>query len=257
MDPLEYFSYAPHIFDLILNHLSVDDILSVSLVNSAYYKVTTNSLTFRRRIKLKVTKDLLVCKSQIVEKSDRNYHNLELNLNHRFYQNIFCVLTKFNGLKSLDLKNCLLTTEEFNRIFKILTNLDELKLDDLTFEDVNPDEIKNIENLTKLRHLQMKAIPEILMHPLLIKCKNLKRLSIMQLSRKAPVDEVFKQLAEDSQFKLEQFEICDFGYYNFDQKKFGLHSFLEKSFDTLRVLEFDVWIGIASLQLIKTLIGMK
>jgi hypothetical protein len=129
-------------------------------------------------------------------------------------------------------------------------NLQELILDDLEFEDLNLNEIKNLKNLSKLKNLKIQSIPEKLVHPLLIQCHSLKRLSIKQLSRKAPFDELLKLLATDVQFKLEEFEISDYGYYNFDQQKLGLVSFLEKSFDTLKVLEFDVWIGILSLKLV-------
>lgn len=250
INPLDFFSNVPHIFDLILDHLSVQDILNVSLVNTASYKSTTESIIFRRKVKLRVTKDLLECNDEVIARCVRIYHNLELDMNHRFYQKIFSVLSQFDGVKFLELKNCLLTTGEFNRILRMQNNLVELKLDDLTFEDVNLDELANIRELTKLKYLQVKAVPDILVHPLLVKCKNLKRLSIMQLSRKTPIDAVLQNLSNDTQFKLEQFEICDYGYYNFDQEKIGLLSFLERSFETLKVLEFDVWTGISSLQLV-------
>lgn len=249
-DPLVYFSNTPHIFDTILCHLGVQDMLNLCSINSFYYKSTTESSTFLRRVKLKVTKNLLESKFDTIENSDRKYRNIELNLNHRFYQRIFSIITKFCDIRSLELKNCLLTSEEFKIILESLLSLEELKLDDLTFEGINFDEIRNLATLKKLKNLQVKAIPEILIHPLLVKCPKLKRLSVMQLSRKAPVDEALKLLSNDTSFTLEQFEISDFGYYNFDQHKFGLLSFLQKSFDTLKILEFDVWIGLKALELV-------
>lgn len=249
-DPLVYFSNTPHIFDIMLCHLSVEDMLNLCSVNSYYYKSTTESSTFLKRVKLKVTKNLLESNFDIIEKSERNYRNVELNLNNRFYQRIFGVLTKFRDIRFLELKNCLLTTEEFKIILEGLQSLEELILDDLTFEDINFDEIQNLSVLRKLKNLQVKAIPEILIHPLLVKCPRLRRLSVMQLSRKAPVDEALKLLSNDTRFTLEQFEISDFGYYNFDQHKFGLLSFLNKSFNTLKILEFDVWIGLKALKLV-------
>jgi len=249
-DPLVYFSNTPHIFDTILSHLSVQDMLSLCSINSFYYKSTTESSTFLKRVKLKVTKSLLEINFDIIEKSDRKYRNIELNLNHRFYQKIFNVISKYCEIRILELKNCLLTTGEFKIILETLKHLEELKLDDLIFEDINLDEINDLAEFKKLKSLQVKAIPEILIHPLLVKCSKLKRLSVMQLSRKAPVDEALNLLSKDTKFILEQFEISDFGYYNFDQNKFGLLSFLQKSFDTLKVLEFDVWIGLTALKLV-------
>lgn len=249
-DPLEFFINTPHIIENIFDCLSVKDVLNLTLINSSYYKFVTESKTFKKKVKLKFNRQLFKNNYELIKNSDRNYGNIQINLNFNCDQKFFNLLEKFSDVKYLELSNGVLSTSEFCMLVEAFENLKELILDDITFEDLNLNEVQNLINLSKLKHLKIQAIPEELVHPLLLQCHSLKRLSIKQLSRKAPFDELLKLLSNEVQFKLEEFEISDYGYYNFDQQKLGLVSFLEKSFETLKILEFDVWIGILSLKLV-------
>lgn len=250
MDPLEHFLHIPHIIDNILNHLCVQDLLNVAIVNSAYYKLVVDSKTFGNKVKLKATRNVIKDNFDDLVSSDRCYKNIEINLNFNCDRKFFNLLDKFSNITFLELSNGVLSTAEFRSIIETFGALEELTLNDLTFEDLNLLEVQNLNNLSKLKSIQIVAIPEDLVHPLLIQCSNLKRLSIKQLSRKAPFDELLKLLSDDVPFQLEEFEISDYGYYNFDQQKLGLLSFLAKSFTTLKVLVFDVWVGVLPLKLV-------
>lgn len=249
-NPLEYFIQTPHIIENILNSLCIKDVLNIALVNSSYYKFVIESKFFKNRVKLKINRQLFKNNYEAIKNSDRNYRNIQINLNFNCDQKFFNLLEKFHNVKCLELSNGVLSTCEFCMLVEAFDTIQELILDDIEFEDLNLNEVKNLRNLSKLKNFKIQAIQEELVHPLLIQCHNLKRLSIKQLSRKAPFDELLKLLSNEVQFKLEEFEISDYGYYNFDQQKLGMVSFLEKSFETLKVLEFDVWIGILSLKLV-------
>lgn len=240
-DPIECFLHIPHIIDNILNHLSVYDLLNVATVNSAYYKFVVESKIYGNKVKLKVTES-----NFDVVSSERCYKNIKLSSLSNCHQ----ILDKFSDIKYLEIEGEGFSTAKFRSIIEAFTSLDELILSDLKFKDLNLSEIENLKNLSNLKSIQIKAIHEELVHPLLVQCPNLKRLSIKNLSRKAPIDEILKLLSDKVQFQLEEFEFSDYGYYNFCQQKLGLLSFLERSFGTMKVLVFDVWLGILPLKLV-------
>jgi hypothetical protein len=248
---LELFLHIPHLLDRIFSYLSLQDLSNISLLNSSYHKFVINqSNVHRNRQKLRIDRNLIKNYYDDVLVSVRCYRNIKLYLNFNCDQKFFKLIEKFKDVKFLEIHSGVLSTDEFCSIIENCQNIDELILDNITFEDLNLDEVKKLKSLSRLKCIQIKEIPEELVHPLLVQCSNLKRLSIKQLSRRAPIDDLLKLLSNEVQFQLEEFEISDFGYYNFDQQKLGLVSFLAKSFKTLKILEFDVWIGVSSLELV-------
>lgn len=156
MNPINLFSSFNHIQDIIFSYLSVEDLLTASLVSHEWFDTIASSSTCMKRIILSYgykEKRNYGYPDQI----RRRYEHFEC-LNFRPTNGLLKMLEKCNFIKSFRLFNKFSNVNELAQLLKVRPEIEELTIQGCFIDDDDDNECKIQLNFPKLKTLQLKYV---------------------------------------------------------------------------------------------------
>lgn len=246
INPLEYFSNAPHVVDLILDHLKVAELVKLTEVSPAFNKIISNSTKWTKKVKFDGTQFAL----EETKRRSRRYENFKFR---EMASN--CLVTQ--AKKNIDKETFIRSLEVYNErlIGSLLTkeqmeNLTELKIvcdsyDDFGFDD-NHYQIDNrtiyfMNNLKTIHFVGNQNVGDEMCQNLRGGAKNLKEL-VIEKSAANLTYQVIYMVSKSTRIKLEKISICDHSSYNNANDKKHLLTLMENQSQSLTTAKFDLWV---------------
>jgi hypothetical protein len=241
LNPLKRFISVPEVLELVLQHLTIEELLLLGLTSS-YSDASVFGLS-DKRIVLQIQKNTIAHLPSI----RRQYRNIKINKNN---------VSKKDAAAALEMLCHIISVEVIlSRNDTSVPNISSSKFQELTIRNMHdtlgyiaPDILNKIESL-RLDDSGMKAAFD------LIKCcVNLKQLSMTNIKDEY---QLLINLSEIEWLNLETFHFSVYSNYNFCPHKNELYAFIEKNANFLKKLFLDMWPGITVLKLIMSLKYLK
>lgn len=242
MDPLEKFACAPHVIDLVFQHLNLaDELMAARKLSNAYNNYI---LTSKHTKRLKMVFNF---KTNVPEFRDLrkkfNCQNIELNCRKMSSESIVNHTRKiYSGhwkWRNVYMKHVNVSLAQFAQIKLFMLQ----KTEGVFIEEFKINDYLVIDKLLKIDNLKSfgaKSCCTSVIIEFLNQNRNLTKLVLVEVN----LIEIIQHLIELQICNLEELQITEYGRYTFEQEKKDLTELLQMNANTLKIMKFDMWIGL-------------
>jgi hypothetical protein len=187
MDLVEMLSRHLNLFEIIFQHFTVLELITVSEVNTFWYDSIASSRKFMKKIKIVLGKEKLTENKfiKLLKNSSRKYQNFELTACHFMTRDFSDEIENFLSLPQHEWKNitlkgaCFSSMWDVHKVLKAVKNdVEYLEISDITLISSNGGK-QNLK-FPVLKSLKLKNLDRKIFEECFLLCENLQHLYLLE-----------------------------------------------------------------------------
>lgn len=261
INPFEYFNYAPHIVDLIIQHFKVKELVKTTEVSPEFNNIISSSRKWKEKIKFHGSKYKGELKRQywnvkfLWSNSAKNFERLSLTLDD--VRKMFAEQTSIRCFETEEegMVNVFLTKDQAKNLTELKLHGGRLNISgycDKAFILRGCGSLSNLRDIETIHLVCQGSVRKEFAELLANSLEHLRELVVKKCDKKL-TRVVFQSISRNKRIQLEKFIFHDHSFYNFSGDKHSLLKLMESQSNSIKFAEFDVW---ATLHVIKQLLRM-